>query len=531
MTSTPKPIAEGSLRSSPFAHVLISAMRKQLQGTLAVWADDDRPGQDRILFDHGTPIAARFLDPAPSIDKGLLTLFDREKAPYAFYDVDLVGDKKDVVRGALDPLSLIALSLRVNVRHDSVAEVLRRLGDRPQRLKRGAPLARLDLQPNELAFIDVIRADPSPPKTLIESYGDPSLARRMLYLLGITDSLEPFRRESSSSHSRTAKLNEQTLENFAVVKATQISAPHRSLSPTATQISSSRPASNSSMLPPGKTLSGEIVAPKTQPPNPPHKLSPELKKKWQNIARFSSLLDRQNYFEMLGVKEASKPGEIRNRYLLLAKEWHPDRLPRQLDGIRSWVDEIFHLLTQARDTLSDATRRDEYTKIVVQGGGTPSTDRKLNALVDAAMAYEKVGNLLKRRQWDEALEIVGSNIAVAPKEPDYVAMKAWILLNKHGLEDEEHQEMITANLRKAFSLNPEHLHAHFVKATFHKRLGDHARALIHFKKVADLDPRNLEAVREVRIANMRKARGRSSAPPPGHKRDSIFGKFFTGKKK
>ncbi|MCZ6806410.1 MAG: tetratricopeptide repeat protein, partial [Deltaproteobacteria bacterium] len=57
---------------------------------------------------------------------------------------------------------------------------------------------------------------------------------------------------------------------------------------------------------------------------------------------------------------------------------------------------------------------------------------------------------------------------------------------------------------------------------------DHDKALQHFKKVARLDPKNLEAVREVRIGTMRLARGRSSAPPSANsgKRSSLFGKFF-----
>ena len=223
MTSPPKPIAEGSLTTAPFAHVLISAMRKQLDGTLAVWPDEQRPGQDRILFDQGTPVAARFLDPPANLERGILSLFHRSKAPYAFYAIDLVGDKSNVLRGSLDPLGLITVALRANVREDSINEVLRRLGDKPQRIKRTAPLARLALSPKELAFIDLIRADPSPPKTLIDSFGDPQLARRMIYLLGITDSLEAYERAGSRSRLREQKLSPAELERPSMPTTPRIS--------------------------------------------------------------------------------------------------------------------------------------------------------------------------------------------------------------------------------------------------------------------------------------------------------------------
>jgi len=87
---------------------------------------------------------------------------------------------------------------------------------------------------------------------------------------------------------------------------------------------------------------------------------------------------------------------------------------------------------------------------------------------------------------------------------------------------------IRSLLRKTFSINPNHVHGHFVRAHFLKRQGDHDKALKHFKKVAKLDPKNLEALREVRIGTMRQSRGRTSAPPPSidGKRPSIFGKFF-----
>jgi predicted TPR repeat methyltransferase len=117
---------------------------------------------------------------------------------------------------------------------------------------------------------------------------------------------------------------------------------------------------------------------------------------------------------------------------------------------------------------------------------------------------------------------------VVRKEADYPAMKAWILLLRDGVEDPAVANEIRTLLRTTFSLNPDHVHGHFTRAHFLKRKGDHDKALKHFKKVVRLDPKNLEALREVRVGEMRKARGQSSAPPPrpGDKRPSIFGKFF-----
>ena len=542
MSAAPKPISEGSLSAAPFAHVLLSATSKSLDGTLAVWPEDGRPGQDRILFNKGKPVAGRFLDSVPTLERGILGLFSRERAPYAFYEVDLVTGKTNTVVGKPDPMVLIAMGLRANVRPDAANEVIRRLGDKTQRIKKGAPIARLRLQPKENAFIELIRAAPAPPSELIESYGDPAIARRMVYLLGITNCLEPYDKAQQGKVTTQMAATRTSLSGASRVPRPDPSGSHattlasarasRIPSPVNIRITSSRPPEpERTSKAPRSSLSGEIVAPRNEPPAPPPTLPAPLRKRWSEISRFTAMLDRQNYFEMLGVKEASSPEEIRDRYLLLAKEWHPDKLPPELDPVRPWADEAFHLITLARDTLSDPSKRTEYINAMVHGGGTPAADRKLNALVDAAMAYQKVDVLVKRREWDEALSIVEANMRIAPKEADYPAMKAWILLNKHGVDDETHRADIDMYVRKALSLNPEHLHAHFVKANVYKRKGNHEKALIHFRKVAKLDPKNLEAVREVRVANMRLSRGRSSAPPPSHRGAGIFGKLFTGKKK
>jgi tetratricopeptide (TPR) repeat protein len=264
------------------------------------------------------------------------------------------------------------------------------------------------------------------------------------------------------------------------------------------------------------------------PPEPPIDIDPELKSRWEEVARVLGMMDRQNYFQMLGAKESDDGSAIRTKYTTLAKKWHPDRLPSELAALRPWAEEIFHLLTVANDTLGDTKKRADYQRAVMQGGGTPESERKLNVVVEAAINFQKVDILVKRRRYDDALEICDKAMAVVRKEADYPAMKAWILMLKDGVDDEHVVDEIRKLLKLTFSINPDHVHGHFVRAHFLKRRGQHDKALKHFKKVAKLDPKNLEAAREVRVGTMRQARGRSSAPPPrsDSKRPSIFGKFF-----
>ncbi len=540
--SVPKPLAEGTLSATPFGHVLLSIQKKGLSGTLAIWPDDERAGQDRLLFRAGAPALGRFLEPAADLERGILSIFYRDKGPYAFYEVDLIGDSKGALRGQVDILPLIATALRGDVPKDAMVRVIRKLGLEQQRVKKGAPLPRLALQSNEMAFVELMRAEPATAAILTEQFGDPKVAQRMLYLLAITECLEPYRPVSRQKLKAIIPSSKRTQGSSSPPGARKsmgssgnmLASGRRPSAPPGARDSflpggdSVLPASISN-LPPAKTLSGEIVAPRSLPGEPPANLSTEHKDRWEEVARVLAMLDRQNYFEMLGVKESADSNTISKKYMTLAKQWHPDRIPPELSEVRPWVEEIFHLFTVASDTLGDVKKRVEYQKTVMQGGGTPESERKLHVMVEAAINFQKVDVLVKRRRYDDALEICDAAMLVVRKEADYPAMKAWILLLRDGIQVEGVPAEIRDLLRKTFAINSDHVHGHFVRAHFLKRQGDHEKALKHFRKVAKLDPKNLEALREVRIGNMRQQRGRSSAPPRPRgesKRPSLFGKFF-----
>jgi hypothetical protein len=528
------------LSATPLGHVLLSIQKKGLSGTLAVWPDDERPGQDRILFRAGTPATGRFLDRAADLEHGMLHMFTRRTGPYAFYEADLVGDSDDTLRGSVDIFPLITNALRVDVPTDAIARVIRKLGTEAQRIKKGAPLARLQLQSNEIAFVELMRAEPASTATLIQEFGDPKVAQRMLYLLAITECLEPYvpgsrQKLRAVTPSSPPKRRASTPPGPRVSVSYRGGTPSRSRSSTPPRQRESGLPGEDSVLPaslsnvaPSRTLSGEIVAPRPLPPAAPSGLSPEHAKRWVEVTRVIGMMDRQNYFQMLGVKESADSSVISKKYMTLAKKWHPDRLPLELAALRPWIEEVFHLFTVASDTLGDTTKRTEYQKAVMQGGGTPEAERRLNVMVEAAINFQKVDVLVKRKRYDEALEICNAAMSVVRKEADYPAMTAWILLLRDGVDEEEVADEIRALLRTTFKINPDHAQGHFVRAHFLKRQGEHDKALKHFKKVARLDPRNVEALREVRIGTMRQARGRSSAPPPARhsKRPNIFEKFF-----
>ena len=68
-------------------------------------------------------------------------------------------------------------------------------------------------------------------------------------------------------------------------------------------------------------------------------------------------------------------------------------------------------------------------------------------------------------------------------------------------------------LDRAVGLSARCERAYFYRGQLHKRLGNAQLAMRDFRKAAELNPRNIDAVREVRLHEMRAQKG-GSVPPP-----------------
>ena len=554
MANAPQPVAQGKLDKTPLAHVILAVVDRGLDGTLAVWRDDGARGQDRLLFQDGRIVGARLLEPAATLERGLLPLFFRKAAPYAFYPADLVGDAGTA--GDIDVFALLAASLRGGARKEVIDAVLGRYGEHKLRVRKGAPLERYGFVPKERAFLELLRAEPQSFQELLRRYGDAKVVRRTLYLLAITKSLEVFEGEfarrslTEVAHEAGDRFADLTKTMAAHAKAAQA---RRSQAPKAP--AASPPAAGGADFSDLPTLedpppSGPAAAaPAPEPPAkqkrrsgpepappPPKGLKDELVARWVEIADYAETIDGQNYFEMLGVATSAGEDAVRDAYFAKVKKWHPDRLAPDLMPLKPWADRIFHHLTEASNVLSDAEQRGSYLKSVQGGGGTPAAQRELDAVLTAAMEFEKVEVFVRRKDWGKALRLLEEILETAPDEADYPATKGLILFKQHGTTTKARVDEALQWLDRALELNERNERALVTKAQILQRTGDAAAALELFRKVLDVNPKNLDAQRQVRLADMRGTSGGSpSKPPKGKKgKDEAEGGFLSklfGKKK
>ncbi|MCA9581583.1 MAG: DnaJ domain-containing protein [Myxococcales bacterium] len=528
-TDIPAPVAQGSFAKKPFDHLLLYLEQKELSGTLAVWPENDaEKGQDSVLFIRGKPAAGRFRAAYPSLEEGILSLFGRRSAPYAFYKADLVGSGPGVSRGRVGVWTLLSRGVRQSVPEASMDRLLAAYGDAKVRIRAGIDLERFAFEPPEAAFVQVLRAAPGSIQSLCSVSGNAPVAKRVLYILTLTRSLETYEGKGAASRQRAATPAGPTDVSIRYGNASAGAIPSKAPAtasipsqsphfpsmpgPANTEVSGAHAVAQGSIPPP----SGEAAGVPAPPPNLPAMLA----KRWSQIAKKADEIEHQNYFQMLGLPDGATTSQASDAYLKAVKFWHPDRLPKELSDLKPWVDRVFHHLTEAKRVLTDEKLREEHIGSIAAGGGTPVADREVNAIVHAAMEFQKVEVIMRRGDWTEALKVIREVKALHDGDADYHATEAWILFNRHKGSSAPFDKMLAA-VDKALELSPNHENAAFYKAKILKRKGEDDKALKYFKSVASMNPHNIEAAREVRIANMRKE-GKNSG-------GDILSRFFKKK--
>lgn len=504
-----KPTAQGTLGKTPFAHLLLYAHDRRLTGTLAIWPAQNAAGgrgQDRLFLQHGAVVAMRPLTPHPSIEEALLGLFARAEGPYGFYaDQNLLGTSTDILRGPVNTYRVLSHGLRLHARPEVVEALLARIGPRAIRAREGLPIAQLDLTHDQAEVVArLTRGKVLVRDLLAESGLEPEELRRLLYLLTLIRGIE-------TAEDR-APLSGLTME-------TMPPAPEHRPPP-------SEPTErNASPLPPAPARSGASYTGANLLPAPaaPADLSPQDAERWNEIAALYDKLDDLNHYQLLGIERSASASQVQAAYFALVKKYHPDRLPSALSDLARCAHHLFERLTEANNTLSNPETRPAYDSAVAEGGGTRSAERMMRNVLDSTVEFQKAEILVKRRDFPQAMQHLRDALAKNPDDPDYHALYGWLLHLMNPTEPAPFEEIVAA-LNRALTSNPNSDRAHYYLGVVYKRMKRDREAERHFRSAMQINPRNVEAAREVRLATMRRE---SKAPPPP---SGLLSKLFKGGK-
>ncbi|MDJ0765252.1 MAG: DnaJ domain-containing protein [Myxococcota bacterium] len=245
-------------------------------------------------------------------------------------------------------------------------------------------------------------------------------------------------------------------------------------------------------------------------------LDPQTMEKKQQILDKAAHIGSQNYYEMLEIPFGAPHEDVRTAFFRLAKVFHPDKVPKVIAReLKDAVQYIFSNLSEAHATLIDPDAREEYESAIrdsekrTSSVPIPDDEDVVREVLQAETFFQKALVFLKRGQTDKAMNMIERARALNPQEGEYIAIWAH-LMGKQRPSTEGVEDLVGA-LREAATSYPKSERAHLYLAQMLMRAGHQNEAQRHFGRVLELNPRNIEAARELRLMEMRGKKTKETA--------------------
>lgn len=208
------------------------------------------------------------------------------------------------------------------------------------------------------------------------------------------------------------------------------------------------------------------------------------------------LMKKQNFFEVLGLKKDADAGAVKLAYLKAARSYHPDTVPPGAPEVLAQLKaDIFGLISEANGTLSDPVRRQEYLAELDAGGTGSKVD--IEKILRAEEVFQKGRILVQARKYGDALKMFDEAVSCNSEEGEFYAWRGYARFlaapDKKLVLGE-----VMRDLNLCIAKNPNVAATYYFLGFIAKANGDEKGALSNFKKCVALDPKHIDAQREVR---------------------------------
>jgi curved DNA-binding protein CbpA len=202
------------------------------------------------------------------------------------------------------------------------------------------------------------------------------------------------------------------------------------------------------------------------------------------------------HFKVLGVPETANAQEIKNAYLVLARQYHPDTVtdPAQKE-LRDLKAELIARVNDAYQVLSETQSRVKYIAELQEGGKVD-----VMPILEAEEEFLRATILVKARKMAEAIELLDRAMKLNPNEQEFRVWRAYAQFASSPDKSVFYNSAMTECARVAREI-PSCVAAFLFMGYMAKQMGETAKAERHFRQVVELEPGNIEARRELRAAN------------------------------
>lgn len=522
-----QPPVAGDLGTTPLPEILFAHAAAGSTGTLRL-SDELGAVLARLRLEAGALVAASVASPEAGLLASVIPLCARAEGRFTFaHGPDDLGHAECVVRGKVDALSLIAAAMRGPVREDAVEAELARLGNAPLWRNPRVDIERYAFGPQELALVRMLDRDTlSAAELLADPPCSQNVARRVLYVLSITRAL--------SAPPRGERQVSGTIARQTPPPPPRPSLRARPDQPTLVGVrvdvpplpSMRAPRLRAVIAPPPpagryhvQDASEERVVGAQPRRGAPRRALPSALAWRDELRERARLAPKQTCYEVLGVARDCAAAQLHEAHAALVARFEPESLPDDGEDVVRDAAVVLEHARRALDILGDSMTRGEYDRTSEAEGGAAPPVRAVRRL-HAEACYRRAEGLWKRRDYAGAQAAVERALGLDSSVARYEALLGLLLHLRSGSGDggRVHPNALR-HLEQALRLDPRCEQANYAMALVLKRAGRHDAAYEHFHRVWRLNPRNLEAAREVRLHVMRNRKS-----PSGGLIDRLLGR-------
>ncbi|MBN2196201.1 MAG: DnaJ domain-containing protein [Polyangiaceae bacterium] len=282
----------------------------------------------------------------------------------------------------------------------------------------------------------------------------------------------------------------------------------RTPAPPPTRVPSPLPSSRGTSAP---VLSRAPEAPATASLRPGGMRPDPLE--WRLNAKLAQC-ERRDFYGLLEIDKTAPTALIQAAYVKLAKVWHPDKLPPSMTHRRNDATRLFAKLSEARRLFCDAEERARFDYEQTSGESEEAT---VTRVVEAANEFRRAELFSRRNDFGAAITHAEAAYKGDDEQPEYAALFAYVVVQSGTPLEPKRLEELVQLVEKAVERDGENVRIRLYRAFVLKRAGRMEDAQRDFRFVARHDRHNVDAMREIRLYNIRKDK---------EKTGSILGSLF-----
>ncbi len=254
------------------------------------------------------------------------------------------------------------------------------------------------------------------------------------------------------------------------------------------------------------------VAPSSQAAVPRRVVSPrttvaKVESEHTALQAMAQRFNAQNYFEILGVNSNASESEIEAAYVTLAEKCHPDRYADSSNAVHAVAEQVFAYVSSAYETLRDRRTRGVYVLDQRREERQAEKEEAGRRAIEAGSQFQRGIVLLGSRNYEEALVHFGTALELDPDEGDHHAHYGWTLHLCHPGEKPIMQEAME-HVHRGIKLASHADRAYLFMGRLFRATGKPEAAERMFARAVQLCPDGVEALRELRLINMRRERSK-----------------------